>query len=380
MKRTDNILIYPFDKYSLPYLRHKHLIDGHHICQIVSPQGWGLSGKDASCESKGNSGLLNMTVSSDFNKALASCDTAWFVESERQLDFQKHIYPKIVTAIKQGKNIIIGKTVPDHIEKEIRSLCNKHSVSYGYDYKESRTILNFLESEHNFGERLIGINTPVVFVLGTGEKMQKFEIQLSLREGFINAGYKVSQVGSRDFCELMQFHSIPGELYKKNMTEYEKIIFFNRYVKTIEREENPDIFIIGIPGGVMPYNKQFTNRFGFMAYIISHAIEPDIAVLSINYQNWSSDYLKNLEISIEHKLGYSINCFNLSNTQLNWTDSMERGYLVYDFLEYETVEQKKMEFPSYHKPVYNILNSKDKADMFDFIVKKLSEYGEVQVL
>ncbi len=222
---------------------------------------------------------------------------------------------------------------------------------------------------------------PVIFVLGLGEKMHKFELQLILREKYIKEGYKVSQIGSRNnSCELLGFHSFPLELHKNNLTESEKVIYFNRYIKHIENEEKPDIFIIGIPGGIMPYSNQFTNRFGFMSYIVSNAVEPDAGILSINYGEWTKKLLEKLTKTTEYKLGFPIDCFNISNTQIDWTASIEKGHLMYNILEKEFIEIKKKELLNSKLPVYYILDNNDVNNMTELIIDKLAEYGESQVM
>ncbi len=107
------------------------------------------------------------------------------------------------------------------------------------------------------------IKTPVIFVMGVGENAHKFEIQLSVRENLFNMGYKVSQVGSRNYCEMFNFHSFPEFMYSNMYSETEKIKLFNNFIKNIENQENPDVIIIGIPGTIMRINNKATYDLEF---------------------------------------------------------------------------------------------------------------------
>lgn len=49
----------------------------------------------------------------------------------------------------------------------------------------------------NYDSEIIGIDIPVVAVMGIGQNVQKFDLQLYLRSRFIDKGYKVSQIGTK---------------------------------------------------------------------------------------------------------------------------------------------------------------------------------------
>lgn len=135
--------------------------------------------------------------------------------------------------------------------------------------------------------------------MGVTNKACKFEIQLSIRENLQSKGYKISQIGSRNYCEFLGFHSFPGFMYNRNLSESEKIILFNNYIKRLENDENPDLIVIGIPGGIMKRNDTFTSYFGIFAYEISQAVTPDYVICSTQYQDFKHEYLFGLQIHLD---------------------------------------------------------------------------------
>ena len=82
-------------------------------------------------------------------------------------------------------------------------------------------------------------------IVGTGANTGKFDIQLRVREMFLSGGYKVSQIGSKSYCELWGFHSFP-DFMNKTLNAAEKIVRFNHYVNYIANSEDADIVIVGV--------------------------------------------------------------------------------------------------------------------------------------
>lgn len=372
MENKYKTMIYPFDIESIPLLRHSNLIDNIEFTHVVSPNGWGISGKDVACEDGGQP--VGITIDSDFTKSLEDCDTVLLSDYSRKMNLNKFIYPKIIKAAESSKNIICTIKLDDEIINEVSRICNKNNTFFKYFNKKCNNIVN-PESEE-----IYQINTPVIFVAGLGERTHKFEIQLNLREDLTKMGYKVSQVGTRNYCELMNFHSFPQFMYSKAITEWEKIILFNYYIKSIEIREEPDVIIIGIPGGTMPFNYEFTNKFGILAYEVSQAIAPDAVVLSTLYNNVSSDFFELISKSYKYKFGYSVDCYNISNVSLNIPASRTVESLQYITMDWKFINEKKKIYSKAEKPVYNILDKNDTGKLSEFLINKLQEYGQDGVI
>lgn len=370
MNNEYRTMIYPFDIEAVPLIRHSNLIQNYDIEKIVSPKGWALSGKDASCEDGGQ--VIGMTVDDDFNKELENCDTVFFNDFNRKMDFNKFIYPKIIKAAERSKNIICTMNIEDQIRDTVLNICKENNKFFKYFTNKCGSVESYEIEE------LFQINTPVVFVVGMIERTHKFEIQLSLREKLIEMGYKVAQIGTRHYCELMGFHSFPKFMYSKAVTESQKVILFNHYVKSIEIEEEPDIIVIGVPGGTMPFNYKLTNRFGILAYEVSQAITPDAVVLSTLYSEQPLDFFKLLLKSYKYKFGYDIDCFNIANATLSVQNSEMERELQYITMDSDFINEKKKNYSVLDTPIYNILNREDGNSMIKFLVNKLEGYADTE--
>jgi peptide maturation system protein (TIGR04066 family) len=371
MEKSHKVLVYPFDIKFAPVLRHADILGNFEIAGLVSPSGWGLCRRDAGFADGGDD--IGIIVNDNFEKSLDVSDTVLFVEPNRSLDFEKFIYPKILRAIKENKNIICNLKLEQDKLNELESIAKQKNIEFTY-----------FSYEKVFNEKLIKvelyeIGVPVIFILGMSERTNKFELQLSLKEKLLSTGYKVSLIASRDYCELFGIHSFPQFMFDTSVSESSKIRLFNRYVKTIELKENPDIIIIGVPGGIMPFNSQFTNEFGVTAFEVSQAIRPDIAILSVFYDEYNLEYFNMISNSLKYKFGYAIDFYNMSNSLIDWMTSKEDAEIQHMTVKSDFTDVKvKKHRDDFGLPIYNTLNKKDIDSMAEIAINKLSGYADIE--
>ncbi|MDQ0089910.1 peptide maturation system protein (TIGR04066 family) [Paenibacillus anaericanus] len=374
MSKQEKLIIYPYDIQSTPIVRHPVFNHGYDILGLISPNGWGLCGKDAGIADYG--GQLGINVSNDFNHLLDGCDTVLFSESHLKLDFDQMIKPKIDKAIEKRKNILCTIFIPDELLNYYIEKCKLSDTYFKYYNNSGRKII----SKEIDIEYIHPINTPVAFVIGMGERCQKFEIQLALRERLLKMDYKISQVGSRDYCEMFGFHSIPSFMFAHTIPDYHKVVMFNHFIKDIELKEQPDLILIGIPGGLFPFNDEFTNKFGIMAYEISRAVKPDVSILSILYEDYKVDYFTELSKVIKYRFGIEVDCYNLANVKFDWDISSQNGMMTYNMIDAEVIDSVKSQFGSLSSPIFNIFNHQDTGKAADYLLEKLIEYADIQTI
>ncbi len=375
MVTNERLLIYPYNVQFSPILRHKDLLKGYQISCLVSPNGWGFTGKDASIADHGPD--IGMTVSSDFENSLSLCDTVVFIDSYFPLDFKKSIFNKIKMAIKFKKNIMCFFQLESNIIAELECICRYEGVYFKHYDRTQNLLADKIYVEN---ESIEEINTPIIFVIGFGERTNKFEIQLALREKIHKLDYKISQVGTRPYCEILGFHSLPWFMFENNIFEVNKILMFNRFIKRIEKTENPDVIIIGIPGGIMPYNSTFTNKFGILAFEISQAVTPDFVISSLFYENYKADAFEIYNKLIRYKFGFDVDLFNITNVQFDWVRAFEEERISHISLDSKSISDKNKDYSQSNIPVLNILDENDSDEMIKLSIEKLTKYGNVEVV
>lgn len=370
--------VYPFNLEFSPVLRHHGLLERFFINELISPKGWGYCSKDAGiCDGGGSTGV---TVIEDFNAAMDSCDSVMFIDSIFRINFEKNIYGKILKAIDSRKNIEIAAKLDAGTRERLIGLCAAKGVSFT-DHCRRKEKEGFIINKGGiYPEILYKVRAPVIFVLGLTERTNKFEIQLSMREHLTAMGYKVSQVGTRPYCELLGFHSFPDFMTASSVPETQKIVLFNRYVKWIEENENPDVIIIGIPGGIMAFNDELTNRFGILAYEVSQALTPDFSILSLLLENYHQDFFDSIFNNAKYRLGFEIDCYNLANVRIDTDDTLLNKTLEFMTMDEGSTEAAKKHIAEMGLPVYNILSPGDPGKMAQHIVGSLSGYVHSQVV
>ncbi len=372
MITKEKAFVYPYDVEFAPLLRHKDFLEDIEIIGIVSPSGWVREGEDASYLDNGLA--IGMNITNDFNRFMDKCNTVIFSESNIPLDYKKYIYPKMNAALEAGKNIICLLRLDDDFREEIEKKCIEKNVDFKY-----HDALASCNTISNIQKRSIqDFDSIVVFSLGVGERVHKFQTQLDLRAGFMEKGYKVSQIGSRHYSSLVGVHPFPNFMFDSCINECEKILSLNNYIKEIELKEKPDIIIIGIPGGIMRFNNKFTNRFGILAYEVAQAIRPDAAVVNVLYEDYYADFFNSLSNSIKYKLGFEVDCFTLANIKFDWEKSKNSENIVYSTFDSKFIDKKIIGYSGLSTPVYNTLNFEDSYKMVDYLINKLSSNENIK--
>lgn len=367
----ERLMIYPFDIESMPLIRHKELLSKYCIKSLVSPNGWAMTNKDAGIIDNGSE--LNINISNSFEEDITNVDTVLFVESSIELDFKKLIYPKFLMAIEQSKNIICLIKLEEKIKNELMDKCMEKNLRFEYIRpNENDNIL--LKDEQKL---LYEINTPVVFVCGNDERTDKFEIQLLLREYLLNEGYTISQIGTKNYSNLLDFHVFPQFMYENSLSETDKIISFNHYIKYIELNENPDLIVIGIPLGIMPFDNEFNNNFGIMLYEVSNALKPDYTIFSNTYSDYSKEYFEDTCNMVKYKFGFDIDCFNMSNTRIDWNKSKMLGKKSYTKISSEFIDKEIPKFSDNDIPIINIFNKSNSSFLYKHLIDSLSDNEKI---
>lgn len=300
--RKKKALLFPYDTSLLHMVIHRDTIKEYEIVKVVSLRSWGYCGIDAGAKLGVSTGI---TVTEDFQKALAEVETV--IIADTSIPLECDLVNRYIEIIKSA-----GKELLD--------------IRYESKENEKKT---FDEDLYSDGiPQIRDINKPVVMIVGTGVNTGKFDAQLQIREMFLSEGYKVSQIGSKSYCELWGFHSFP-DFMNKTLDTAEKIVGFNHYINYIVDAEGSDIVIVGVPGGVFPLSNKLFDDFGIMNYMVANAVKPDYVILNTGFVDYNNDYIEAMAKALKNRLDYDVDSVFLSNFYINWeaTDSLDR--LVY---------------------------------------------------
>lgn len=363
MKRK--AIIFPYTAEYAPLIRNRRLLVNHEIVACISPVGYGLQGKDASYAYGGESTGIIIT-----DKGISELDFDDLLVCDSSSDFETFVLPQIKVAAERGKNVIILYDVDKECQKEVESVCAENNVKCEIITNRIMDTSKLVKHDHE----IIQISVPVVFVASVIENTNKFDVQLGLRDFLLKEGYKVSQIGTKEYCEIFGFHAIPKFMFENQLSESEKIVSFNRVCKSIELQEKPDIFIIGIPGATMVFNEVITNRFGITAFEIANAVHPDTAIICVPYEGYDVGFLKMIQTSSKYKLSMPADCFNIANKHFDAARSKAEKKLSFITTGVDLVDKRIADLKRDSEiPIYNSLNTASALEMYSYIVNKLSE-------
>ena len=290
-------MLYPFKIEYIPILRGKSLSKYSEIFPVAL-DGFQYDGSDVGSLDKGNE--LNILVTTNFEEVLNVVNDIIVTEVD------DYILDNLKIAIKAGKNIICLQCSSDY-EEIIRQLCCENNAIYSNTFDRH----DFSLPSQNIDLALFDV--PIIFVCGMSERTQKFDVFLDIYKRLTEKGYKVSGVSARMDSDVLSIHNFPSFLLEKNY-EYDKVLYFNNYIKYLELTEQPDIIIIEVPGGIIPYDIKHNNKYGLLAYIVSQAISSvDYAIFSMAYNKYDKEFYDFMSLYTEYRYGFNIDMFHMSN-------------------------------------------------------------------
>lgn len=293
---TRKAIIYPYTIEDTFLLRYNLFHYGQ--IQPVSLAEDRYNGLDAGVIDYGET--LGIKISDDFDSCIDEANDVIVTKLDNR------ILERVITAINKGKNII-SLQYSDEFSLLIQSACEKRGVDY-------RDLCHVSNPNLLLKDMIIAtFDTPIVLVCGMSEMTQKSEILLSVHSELSEKGYKVSTIGSKPYEINPSIHGFPMYMLKKN-DEYSKIVYFNNYIKSIEIKDRPDVILISVPGGVVPYDTKHNNNYGVLAYLVSQAIgNVDYAIFTMAYNNYDKDFFDFIYPYVKYRYGFDIDMFHLSN-------------------------------------------------------------------
>lgn len=350
-------LIYPYTSKFIPVIKNKELFKEGETAGLSAPLGFSLEGKD---------GLIWGEEASGYQvrqKVDTEIDGIWITPEIANMSVQE-----ITEAIKalpvKGKKIYYSGLLGHENESLLLELLQYLGAEEIMHRKNLTEDFELSSGDFNYYK----LQTPVIAVAGAGTFTQKFDLQLYLRSQLLNAGYRVSQIGTRPYCEMLGFHSMPDWMFNTEYTDYEKVYAFNHYLRSIEIKEEPEVIILGIPEGIIPFNEKHSQGFGLKAFEICAAVHPDYLLMSLHHGEYTQEFYSEMKNLIKYRMHTEVDRFYISN-YVPVSTSFKREQLV--FTHSDTLNENK-EVSSYH-------DLKD-SRLADRIVDKLSIYEEYEVI
>lgn len=250
----------------------------------------------------------------------------------------------------------IGKynEIIDYALERKRTVYVQDSIYKILDNIRKAHVINLITEKkvtsHAWNNEANEIKIPVIAVMALGENSNKFYLQLMLYEAFQKFNYRIMLIGSSDLSTFFGARNIPAFLFQ-NESFTRKILYFNQYLRKQIEMENPDLVIIGCPGGIIPKNRYIHNYFGEIPLIVSKSAQIDIIFLMQQFDygrqasaeickywehycsaNFGADriYLINPERHINHSLDITENRYDkLRNSERQYIQNVVKSIISY---------------------------------------------------
>jgi len=372
--QLNKLCIYPFARDSFPVIEHMELFsDIFTIDALVSPNGWGL--KNTLFEYRNKNLTKFLEVKSSFAEVEADFNTIFVPDFDATERFTDIVIENVSAILSKVCKVIWRARITDGQAKKLITACAlagcELDIKMGAEVPDSSLVL-----DHDLMDgELYEFGVPIVAVVGSWQNTDKFKVSIALRQKLLENGYRVSQIGSRNYCELLGFHSFPGFMFNAEIGEAMKVLCFNRYVKQILVAEKPDILLITMPGAFESYNAKITNGFGILPYLAFKAVTVDFLLFTLFYSYLGNNYFKVISDSCKYKFGCEVDCFHMANTFIDISASLEKKKVIMSTVSREmavTMLEKYAEMETPYIPVLNLYEKHCIDELYGIIIQKLS--------
>ncbi|MDR2600097.1 MAG: hypothetical protein LBC73_07460 [Oscillospiraceae bacterium] len=347
------VALYPFVAELLPIVRHfNQLQEQYAITELISPQGFGLSGKDAGfvCNHRD----IGLTIT---NEAYLHMQWETLIISEcvdTKIIDDKEFFNEIAkSALESNKKVSYYGRKCEDIPKHIFEFIDlyKSKINIHTDDKM------FLKNDALYKESG-NINAPIILIGGLLKEADVLEVLVQLYLKLSKDSLSVTVITREPICTMFGFYNINHILMNKDIIESEKIHAINLYIAYLERLTKPDIIIIEAPDAVMQYSEFVHNGYGILTQMLCHAISPDYFICCLPFIFGVEAFINAISEDFNRRYGIPISVVHLSNVLPDTIDMLQQGKLSYTYVNLELVcNQIEKESKNFNIKMINVLES-----------------------
>lgn len=353
---ADRTMVYPYSEEWAPILRYSGLLQDFDVEVLAAPKSWGLDGKTELVSGR----EISICDEDVFQLLNPETTTLIIPDFDGDQGQQQYFAGVILENLGKFKRVINCAAFPD----ELKSKLVQESKRCGCEFKD------YAKHQLNYGKRPLKVlSVPIVVVAGFWKDTDKFSLALALRKVFLGRGFRVSQVGSREYCELLGFHSFPWNIFDQPIADEEKIYQFNEYMDAIIKTESPDIVLLSIPAPLQSASWDYPGGFGAIPYLIFRGITVDYLILCTFLWQEADKLFDEFSSMCEYRFGIPVDYFYLSNTRID-ANGLSQTFATK--LRSLPEEEKLKILDGFTKPVIGRLDHSSVERVVDDIVDKLS--------
>lgn len=324
--------LFPFCSQLLPFVKHFDELQNKYVLRrLVSPSGFGLTGRDAaySC----NHPLVGMTVTDALDPEDPTWDVllltritdAWAEESI-QLENEAE------RALRSGKSVLYFDSCSAGVPKKVCALSEAYPGRVHVHVGDLGTPADLRLDSNHYNH----VGVPVVLVGGVVEEADTSEVLLRLTARLRADGFHVAAVSRHSIGELFGLHTLHDIFARKDLAEADKVQELNLFFKALEMNERPSVLVVEAPDALMRYSDFASNGFGIRTYMVCQAVCPDFLICCVPCEMAVGRFLDTVSSDFEHRLGSPIHAAHVSNLVVDSLDVMQTHSISYVHTDLET--------------------------------------------
>lgn len=345
--------LYPFTSEFLQLVRHfDALQDKYALSELVSPPGFGLTGKDAGYSR--NHHDVGIAVSSGFNFEGSSWRTL-LITRPVDVDVEGFDDDSAIAAraaLEAGKQVSYYCARATGAPAPVLELQSEYPLHMSVIDGHTKQVYS---STGRGGHRTIDV--PVVLVGGLLADADTSEILLSLATRFRTERMNPLVLTRYPIASMFGFHCYSSIFEDNALTEEAKIMELITFAKNLELLHMPGIILAEAPDAVMKYSASVPNGFGVRSYMLCQAMPPDYFVCGVPYNDGHGKLIEMVSERFSHSLGVPISAAHVSNLLLDTMELSRQGKVSYTFLDPSLVRERVRRVKRESGiPVFDIVN------------------------
>ena len=351
------IVVFPYHPDLKVLVEHADMLKGYRLTGFISY-------KEDKKVIQSLNRALGVAEATD-EQLMKSCDAIVLIDNYREFSNDKY-YKIMDDAIANNKEIFITPLAESQLDLK--------------RYEGKYQLLQFLPANVAGGEIkrdnaskdfLYNITVPAIGIIGQGKSCEKFKTQLLMKEA-LEDEYKAVMVCTNALGALFGYYTMPRFIYQVRPFK-EKIIKFNHFVRDMIKAEVPDIIVIGIPEGFVPFEKYEFHHFAEYPLIVSNAVPLDFGIYCTYFMpdlELESNLKKSGEFC-ENRLSIPISSFVISRVTFDFHEVMEK--IFFDFLDDSFLDEHYPDLKNLKMLAINIRNRNEAVRLLKTTVAQLEE-------
>ena len=358
-------VLYPYNKEMHSLVRYRDMLP-FEIVTVVDPVAKGLVGKDAGVVI--GEQPCGLRIQPNLYEALREGDTLilGYVDQLMRIQQRDLLKELIEMALEANLNIFSFQAVDPDRYRDLYQLAEQNNRSIAFPHIGFDEIVASQEAYDLYPN----VDAPVVAVMGTSSQQGKFTLQMALRRSFLNADYKVAQIGTEHHSELlgMDFAFPMGYGSTLKMPQQSYVPFLDFKMREINHHKQPEIIITGSQSGTIPYDVYDHNTHSLSSLAFLLGVKPDACVLVVNSID-TDDYIQDTLNGIRAISKAPTLALAIGDKEKHVRTAYGRSLVTTSELSQEKINSHlKRLTESFNLPAIQILSERDQERLFKIIV------------